>query len=94
VIGVRAAGDAAVLLETGPASTDQDGNGAAGLAALIRAAALPGVVDIVPGAVTVLVSIQPGSWVLGQLAARLRTRLTSLTSTSVTTGPTWPTSPG
>jgi KipI family sensor histidine kinase inhibitor len=73
VIGVKAAGDAAVLLNTGPqaAGAAQDGNGAALLAAAIRAAALPGVVDVVPGAVTVLVSFEPGSWTSADLAGRL-----------------------
>ncbi|HTA07825.1 MAG TPA: urea amidolyase family protein [Streptosporangiaceae bacterium] len=73
---VRAAGDAALVLDTGPietgtAKTDQDGNGAATVAALIRAADLPGVIDVVPGAATVLVSVEPGSWDLARLAARL-----------------------
>jgi KipI family sensor histidine kinase inhibitor len=76
VIGMRAAGDAALVLEIASGSTDQDGNGAASLAALIRAAALPGVIDVVPGAVTVLVTVRPGSWILADLAARL-TGLTS-----------------
>jgi KipI family sensor histidine kinase inhibitor len=73
VIGVKAAGDAALLLNTGPqaAGAAQDGNGAALLAAAIRAAALPGVIDVVPGAVTVLVSFEPGSWIPADLADRL-----------------------
>jgi KipI family sensor histidine kinase inhibitor len=73
VIGVKAAGDAAVLLETGPQSlhTAHDGNGAALLAAAIRAAALPGVIDVVPGAVTVLVTFDPGSWTAADLASHL-----------------------
>jgi KipI family sensor histidine kinase inhibitor len=77
---VRAAGDAALLLATGTAlletatgaaDPDQDRNGAATVAAVIRAADLPGVIDVVPGAVTVLVSVEPGSWSLAELAARL-----------------------
>jgi biotin-dependent carboxylase-like uncharacterized protein len=73
VIGVKAAGDAAVLLETGPQSlhTAHDGNGAALLAAALRAAALPGVIDVVPGAVTVLVTFDPGSWTAADLASHL-----------------------
>jgi KipI family sensor histidine kinase inhibitor len=67
---VRAAGDAALLLAT-DMRADQDGNGAATVAALIRAADLPGVIDVVPGAATVLVSVEPGSWALPALAARL-----------------------
>ncbi len=72
MIGVRAAGDAALLLEAGAVSaTDQDGNGAAAIAAVITAAELPGLIDVVPGAATVLVSVEPGSWDLADLAARL-----------------------
>lgn len=59
----RAAGDAAVLVETG---------GPAGpLAAAIRALRLPGVLDAVAGARTVLVVTEPGSWDLGALASRV-----------------------
>jgi KipI family sensor histidine kinase inhibitor len=54
VIRALAAGDAAVLLE--PAS----GRPAA-LAAAIRAAELPGVLDVIPGAATVLVTFEPGA---------------------------------
>jgi KipI family sensor histidine kinase inhibitor len=72
VTRVRAAGDAALLVEAGQASgAHQDGNGAATLAALIRAADLPGMIDVVPAAATVLVSVEPGSWDLAELAARL-----------------------
>ena len=86
---VRAAGDAALLLETGPIETgkaapDQDGNGAATLAALIRAADLPGVIDVVPGAVTVLVSVEPGSWSLAGLAARLTELASAAAAVQVT----------
>jgi KipI family sensor histidine kinase inhibitor len=63
VIRARAAGDAAVLLE--PA-----GRPPAGLAAAIEAARLPGVLDVVPGAATVLVLVRPGSWQPDELAAR------------------------
>jgi KipI family sensor histidine kinase inhibitor len=37
----------------------------------VRSAALPGVVDVVPGAQTVLVRVAPGSWDLADLAARV-----------------------
>ena len=45
---------------------------AARVAAAIRAAALRGVVDVVPAAATVLVTVEPGSWELADLAALLR----------------------
>jgi KipI family sensor histidine kinase inhibitor len=64
VIRARAAGDAAVLLE--PAS----GRPAA-LADAIRAAGLPGVLNVIPGAATVLVAVQPGSWDAAELGRRL-----------------------
>ena len=66
---IRQAGDAALLLDL----TDSDaraGNGPAGIAAAIRAAELPGVVDVVPAAATVLVTVRPGGD-LADLAARL-----------------------
>jgi KipI family sensor histidine kinase inhibitor len=74
VITIRPAGDAALLLEIAADAGDDhpDGNGAACLAAAIRAAALPGVVDVVPGAVTVLVSHEIDSPAAAGLAARLR----------------------
>jgi KipI family sensor histidine kinase inhibitor len=88
---VRAAGDAALVLETGTAlletgtgAADQDGNGAATVAALIRAADLPGVIDVVPGAVTVLVSVEPGSWSLAGLAARLTELASAAAAVQVT----------
>jgi KipI family sensor histidine kinase inhibitor len=80
---VRAAGDAALLLATGTRA-DQDGNGAATVAALIRAADLPGVIDVVPGAATVLVSVEPGSWALPALAARLTELATAAAGEQVT----------
>jgi KipI family sensor histidine kinase inhibitor len=72
-----AAGDAALLVETGSAAGHDDRNGAlsgdpAGLAAAIGAAGLAGIIDVVPGARTVLVTFQPGSWSPGELADRLR----------------------
>jgi KipI family sensor histidine kinase inhibitor len=71
---VRSAGDAGLLLEVPLASaTNQDGNGAATIAAFITAAALPGVIDVVPGAASVLVIAKPGSWDAADLAARLST---------------------
>jgi KipI family sensor histidine kinase inhibitor len=71
VIAIRPAGDAALLLETPAGDADQEGNGAARLAAAIRAAALPGVTDVVPGAATVLVGYEPGGDPAG-LASQLR----------------------
>jgi KipI family sensor histidine kinase inhibitor len=60
VIASAPAGDAALLIDTGdPAS----------LAAAINAARLDGVADLVPGAQTVLVITEPGSWDLAQLAS-------------------------
>jgi KipI family sensor histidine kinase inhibitor len=64
------AGDAALLLDLN--DEDQtDGNGAARIAAAIRAAALPGVRDVVPAAATVLVTVEPRGWELADLAAAL-----------------------
>jgi KipI family sensor histidine kinase inhibitor len=60
----RTVGDAALLV-TAPGV-------AARLAAAISSAALPGVVDVVPGAATVLVVTEPGRWDLAVLARRLR----------------------
>jgi KipI family sensor histidine kinase inhibitor len=68
---IRQAGDAALLLVLTD-TDDEQGNGPARIAAAIRAAALPGVVDVVPAARTVLVTIEPGSWELGGLAGQLR----------------------
>jgi KipI family sensor histidine kinase inhibitor len=59
----RAAGDAALLLEA---------EGRAGaLAAAIRAERLPGVLDAIAGARSVLVITEPGSWALDALAGRV-----------------------
>ena len=71
---IRPAGDAALLLEiAADAGDDQPAeNVAARLAAAIRAAELPGVIDVVPGAATVLVSHERDSQAAGGLAARLR----------------------
>jgi KipI family sensor histidine kinase inhibitor len=60
----RAAGDAALLLDAPGAAVQ--------LAAAIRAAVLPGVLDIVPGAVCVLVVTDPGRWDLADLERRIR----------------------
>ena len=69
---VRAAGDAALLIDIdAPHATDQNGNGAAAIAAALRAADLPGIVDVVPGAATVLVSVEPGRRIMADLAAQL-----------------------
>ena len=63
MITATAAGDAALLFDTDRPP--------AWLAAAIEAADLPGVRDVVPGARTVLVIIEPGSAVLDELAARV-----------------------
>jgi KipI family sensor histidine kinase inhibitor len=57
-----AAGDAAVLLDPPAAGS------AAGLAAAVRALDLAGVLDIIPGARSVLVTTEPGSWDPAELA--------------------------
>jgi KipI family sensor histidine kinase inhibitor len=58
------AGDAALLVEAdGPAS---------GLAAAIASGRWPGILDVIPGAGTVLVTVRPGSWDLAALASRIR----------------------
>ncbi len=49
-----------------------EGNGAASIAAAIRAADVPGLIDVVPGAQTVLVTFAPGSQDAAALADRLR----------------------
>jgi KipI family sensor histidine kinase inhibitor len=69
---IRPAGDAALLLAAAAGDANQEGNEAARLAAVIRAATLPGVVDVLPGAATVLVSYEPGGWDAADLAGRLR----------------------
>ncbi|WP_067458727.1 5-oxoprolinase subunit PxpB [Actinomadura macra] len=61
---IRRAGDAALLVETGDLST------AHRLNAALRHAALPGIVDVVPGERTVLVVAAPSAD-LDRLAARL-----------------------
>jgi KipI family sensor histidine kinase inhibitor len=60
MIRSRPAGDAAVLFDTSDPP--------AWLAAAINAAELPGVLDVVPGARTVLVIAEPGSIPMGELA--------------------------
>ena len=74
MIAIRQAGDAAVLLQAaGPAGdSPAAGNEVASIAAAIRAADLPGVVDVVPGAQTVLVTFAPGSQDAAALGDRLR----------------------
>ena len=62
---VHRAGDAAVLVET------EDQAAAHRLQAAVRAARIPGVVDVVPGASTVLVLTDPGRCDLDRLAAAL-----------------------
>jgi KipI family sensor histidine kinase inhibitor len=72
-----AAGDAAVLLDLSDASAggegDYDPGAAARLAAAVGAAGLHGVLDVIPGARTVLVTVEPGTWDTGQLAKLLLT---------------------
>jgi len=74
VITIKRAGDAALLLETtaAVAGSHPGGNGAASIAAAIRGADLPGVIEVVPGAATVLVTFVPGSWLAATLTDRLR----------------------
>jgi KipI family sensor histidine kinase inhibitor len=73
VIAIKSAGDAALLIEAGVAVTDghKGGNVAAAIAAAIRAAELPSVIDVVPGAATVLVTFASGTWSAPALADRL-----------------------
>lgn len=59
------AGDAAVLLDLA------DAGSAAQLAMAIRTAGLRGLRDVVPGARTVLVTVQPGTWHTADLSERL-----------------------
>jgi KipI family sensor histidine kinase inhibitor len=61
---VLLAGDAAVLLEL-------DGGRPAALAAAVSAARLPGVLDVIPAARTVLVTVEPGSGDVAELARQL-----------------------
>ena len=63
---IRAAGDAALLIEA------EDLSVVHGLTSAIATERIRGVADIIPGAGTVLVVTEPGSWELGALAARLR----------------------
>jgi KipI family sensor histidine kinase inhibitor len=62
---------------TGEPGTGEPGTGepstsaAARLAAAVSAAGLPGVLDVIPGACTVLVTVEPGTWDGDDLAARL-----------------------
>jgi KipI family sensor histidine kinase inhibitor len=65
---IRAAGDAALLIDT---ESEADGIAPAQLAAAIGAVRLPGVIDIIPGDRTVLVVTEPGSWRLSELTVRL-----------------------
>ncbi|WP_433335655.1 5-oxoprolinase subunit B family protein [Spirillospora sp. CA-294931] len=62
---VLPSGDTALLVETGDLAT------AHRLNAAIREAALPGIIDVVPGESTVLVVTDPASCDLGRLAAHL-----------------------
>jgi KipI family sensor histidine kinase inhibitor len=64
---VRAAGDAALLVQAGT-----EAPAPARLRAAILAENFPGILDIVPGAETVLVVVEPGRAGLPELAGRLR----------------------
>jgi KipI family sensor histidine kinase inhibitor len=65
-VTVRAAGDRALLVEAGPAP-----GAAARVRALIQDQKFAGVVDVIPGAETVLVVLSPGAVGLRELAGRL-----------------------
>jgi KipI family sensor histidine kinase inhibitor len=60
---IRPAGDAALLVDCGGI--------AARLASAITSGRLPGILEVVPGARTVLVSVEPGSWELAELGRRI-----------------------
>lgn len=62
---VHRAGDAALLVDTGDLGLSHR------LHAAIRAARLPGVIDVVPGEATVLVTVDPARCDLPRLAERL-----------------------
>jgi KipI family sensor histidine kinase inhibitor len=66
-VSVRAAGDAALLVEAGAKP-----GAAARLRAVIWGQNLPGIADVIPGAETVLVTLEPGGLGLEGLAGRLR----------------------
>lgn len=74
--GTRPAGDAALLVAAGDL--------AGPLAAALRSRRLPGVLDAIAGARTVLVITEPGRWDLGELAQQV-------TAIGATTAP-WPAS--
>ncbi len=76
MITIKGAGDAALLLQVSQPvqASHQGGNAAASIAAAIRAADVPGVIDVVPGALTVLVTFRPGA--LRPCAERARDKLT------------------
>jgi KipI family sensor histidine kinase inhibitor len=73
VIRALAAGDSAVLIELADpgGATDALPGAAARLAAAIAAAGLPGVLDVIPGACTVLVTVEPGSRDVDRLGREL-----------------------
>jgi KipI family sensor histidine kinase inhibitor len=66
-VSVRAAGDAALLVEAGA-----EPGAAARLRAVILGQNFPGIADVIPGAETVLVILEPGGLKLRGLAGRLR----------------------
>ena len=73
-MNVRAAGDAALLVEAGA-----EPGAAARLRAVILGQNFPGVADVIPGAETVLVILESGGLGLRGLAGRLQTLVTDVT---------------
>jgi KipI family sensor histidine kinase inhibitor len=74
---IRAAGDAALLVQAGT-----EPPGPARLRAAILAENFPGILDIVPGAETVLVVVEPGHPGLPELAGRLRALASEVTGSA------------
>jgi KipI family sensor histidine kinase inhibitor len=71
VISARPAGDAALLVTAGDL--------AGPLAAALRSQRLPGVLDAIAGARTVLVTTEPGRWDLGELEQRVTAAAAAVT---------------
>ena len=71
-MSVRAAGDAALLVEAGA-----EPGAAARLRAVILGQNFPGIADVIPGAETVLVILGSGGLGLRDLAGRLQTLVAS-----------------
>ena len=68
MIRYRPVGDAALLIDADAAAAPTGADSPARLAAGVTAARLHGVTDVIPGARTVLVITEPGSWDLNELA--------------------------